>query len=229
MAWPPRYGTPNLALIGGWIDRAPADDGTFWAINLMKYRAVADYADGRTTSLSGRDADDAYVPRESLAAIGARIAFAADVERQPAGTPVWDRVGIVRYPSRRAFMDMQRRDDFKRQHVHKDAGMERTIVMACLPLAEPAPRAADPGGTIVIRVLRGTRDAARHVTGITPMAAFTVEGTIIGDERTWDEVRFDVARDAGALDALCAATTADESLVLVARPFIDELVETIVG
>ena len=48
------------------------------------------------------------------------------------GTP-WDRVGIVRYPSRRAFLAMQQRDDFKQKHVHKDAGMEFTIVMSTLP------------------------------------------------------------------------------------------------
>jgi len=148
-----RYGTPNFAMLSTWFGRAPEDDGPFWAVNLMKYREVADYGDGVGATKSGREADDEYVPRESLAAIGAMIAFAADVTQQAGAEPAWDRIGIVRYPSRVAFLEMQTRDDFKRQHVHKDAGMESTIVMSCLPDAKRPPVPA-PGGTMVLRVAR---------------------------------------------------------------------------
>ena len=54
------------------------------------------------------------------AAIGAEIVFAADVDEQLLGdAPVWDRVGVVQYPTRRSFIDMQSRDDFQAKHVHK--------------------------------------------------------------------------------------------------------------
>jgi len=82
------------------------------------------------------------------------VAFAGDVVDQHGSDPRWDRIGIVRYPSRAAFFAMQQRDDFKDQHVHKEAGMESTIVMSCLPV-DGAPHAATPdGGQVVLRVRR---------------------------------------------------------------------------
>lgn len=130
---PYRYGTPNWEMLGRWLELPASDDGPFFALNLMKYRERADYGDGDGPDISGREADDAYTPVGPLAAIGAVIAFAGDVVEQESGRPRWDRVGIVRYPSRAAFFEMQRRDDFKAKHVHKEAGMEFTIVMSCLP------------------------------------------------------------------------------------------------
>ena len=41
-----RYGQVNTAMLKSWLRLDPADDGPFWAVNLMKYRTVADSADG---------------------------------------------------------------------------------------------------------------------------------------------------------------------------------------
>ena len=38
-----------------------------WALNLMKYREWAEYADGRETNLTGVEADDVYLPHDHLA------------------------------------------------------------------------------------------------------------------------------------------------------------------
>ena len=51
--------------------------------------------------------DDAYAPFGPLEAIGALPAFAADVVAQPVGEPGFHRIGIVRYPSRAKFFEMQ--------------------------------------------------------------------------------------------------------------------------
>ena len=127
-----RYGRINKEMVGRWLQLAPGADGPFWALNLMKYRDVADYGDATAGKVSGREADDTYAPVESLTAIGALVAFVADVESIPVGDGTrWDRIAIVRYPSRRAFFEMQQRDDFQKKHVHKDAGMEFTIVRGC--------------------------------------------------------------------------------------------------
>ena len=226
----PRYGTPNLEMLQTWFGRPPEQDGPFWALNLMKYRAVADYRDGRSTAVSGREADDAYAPLGPLAAVGAMVAFHADVERQPVGTPQWDRVGIVRYPSRTAFFEMQQRDDFRRQHIHKDAGMEATIVMSCLPdpARPPAPTPAE--GTLVLRVAgaESGHDLAEP-DGAIRLATFDVEGVIVGDDRTWSRVAFDVAPTAEVAGALLRAPDGlDEmfALTLSARR-IDALEESI--
>jgi hypothetical protein len=119
----------------------PTDDGPVWMVNLMKYRERAAYADGddQGDAITGREADDRYAPLDVLEAIGAEVVFHGDVDQQLLGDgTVWDRVGIVRYPTRRSFIDMQARDDFRDRHVHKAAGMDRTIVLGCLPNEVPA-------------------------------------------------------------------------------------------
>ena len=108
-------------------------------VNFMKYFARAAYQDGSDRGLTGKEADDAYSPVDVLARIGAVPVFFADVE--PGGE--WDRVGIVRYPTRRSFVEMQSRQDFREKHQHKEAGMERTIVSGALPTTCSArPKAA---------------------------------------------------------------------------------------
>ncbi len=105
----PRYGEVNTELARRWLALPPELDGPFLAVNLMRYRPRAEYADGRETDLTGREADDAYVPLGPLTAVGAQLILAADVAAQPAGGPEFHRVGIVRYPTRASFMEMQAR------------------------------------------------------------------------------------------------------------------------
>ena len=211
-----RYGRVNKELIGSWLRMDAENDGPFWALNLMKYRPVADYGDGPGDQpKSGREADDEYTPRGALAAIGAEIVFAADVTRTIAGDGMrWDRVGIVRYPSRKLFLEMQQREDFKRQHVHKDAGMEFTIVMSCLPRG-PFPDVSERAELVEMRVDASAAepsDAAR---------TFDVEGVIVGDERTWTRASFRWLHDEAA--PLAGASDDRSTYVLILRPIIDRL------
>ena len=66
-----RYGTPNWEMMSRWLQLSADDDGPFWALNLMRYRELAEYADGRESAMTGREADDAYAPLGPLEAIGA--------------------------------------------------------------------------------------------------------------------------------------------------------------
>lgn len=217
------YGTPNWELVGRWLHLAPDDDGPFWALNLMRYRAVAQYADG-TSGVTGREADDAYAPLGPLAAVGAMVAFHGDVTDQPLGEPGWDRVGIVRYPTRAAFLAMQEREDFQTQHVHKEAGMEFTIVMSCLPVAH---QADDPGAGALVAVVERGASAASLPPGCVELVGFDVEGVILGDDRTFDRARF-LRVPAGALPELVGALgAAEEAHLLVLDPSIDALVESV--
>jgi hypothetical protein len=215
----PRYGRVNRDLISRWLRLRPEDDGPFWALNLMKYRAVADYADGRVGRRTGREADDEYAPLESLAAIGARPVFVADVARVTGGDgTVWDRVGIVRYPSRRKFFEMQQRDDFKKKHVHKEAGMEFTIVMSMAPVVPIAGGTA--GGEWVELTVTERADAAA-ANGV----VFDVEGVIVGDERTWTRASF---RWSDARPEPEGEVTHDDSAyVMLLRPNIDRLLASV--
>ncbi len=223
----PGYGTPNWEMLKRWLALPAEDDGPFWALNLMKYREVAAYEDGDAARVSGKDADDAYAPLGPLAAIGAIVAFHGDVLDQRAGAPAWDRVGIVRYPTRAAFFEMQRRDDFKDQHVHKEAGMEFTIVMACRP--EGTPGAGAAADRLALVVARGDGPAPQ-VPGVEPVVAFTVEGVIVGDDRSFDRAWFATVRDDDAFDALVDSVAgADEAHVMLVERAIDRLVDSVVS
>lgn len=178
MSNPARYGIPNVEYGMKMATMSPADDGPVWMINLMKYRDVADYADGRASDISGREADDLYSPLDSLAAVGAKPVFFGDVDQQLLGdSPVWDRVGVVRYPTRKSFVDMQSLPSFQESHHHKDAGMESTIVMGCEPMESPSrpdgqvdidwadvphPPTDDDGPVVVVHVLRFHDVEAAH-------------------------------------------------------------------
>jgi hypothetical protein len=226
MAKSPAYGQINFETAGRWLHLPAEEDGHVWMLNLMKYHRVAQYADGNAEQISGEAADDKYAPLGPLAAVGAVAAFLAPVVDQLAGDPAWDRIGIVDYPARSAFFAMQERDDFKAQHEHKEAGMEFTIVMGTEPVATGTGTAED--GELVLRVRRVAEGgAAADPDGVTPVASFTVDGVILGDERTWNDVRFDRVRPE-AIPALVDVAGVEEQVITVLGPtVVDRLVETI--
>jgi hypothetical protein len=269
----PRYGTVDRAYAMKLATVSPDEDGPVWMVNLMKYREVADYADDRGVTISGREADDLYAPTESLAAIGAEVAFFGDVDQQLLGdAPIWDRVGVVKYPTRRSFIEMQSRPDFQRQHVHKDAGMAETIVIGCQPFEVPAwpadvpqldwadvphPPTDDDGPVMVIHVLKYHDSADAAVTpeqmdaysraaaetagphGVRVAGWFAVEGRILGDGRTWDQVRFNAFPSKAAFMAVVfdparlGAQKANrepaiaDTYTMIVRPSIDRIAASI--
>ena len=59
-------------------------------------------------------------------------------------------------------------------------------------------------------------------------STFTVEGVIVGDDRSFDRAWFVTVRDDAALDALVASlASADEAHVLVVDRAIDRLVDSV--
>jgi len=213
----PRYGTIDRDLARRFATWPPEDDGPIWMVNLMAHREVADYGSD-DTAVSGVEADRRYAEAIPLAEVGAEVVFLAEVDAQLLGdAPAWDRVGVVRYPSRRAFIEMQLREDFQAAHEHKQAALEHTIVIAGTPIGSPSlpddapgwdavphpPTAADPD-VMVLHVLKYKDDERRrematytdHAAqiavphGVRVAGWFAVEGTIVGDGRQWHQVRF---------------------------------------
>ena len=169
--------------------RPPEEDGPIFMVNLMKYHEVAKYDDDRGEAVSGREADDKYNPSSILNKIGADIMLAADVRSTLVGAD-WDRIAIVRYPTRRAFIEMQTRKDFTEKHVHKSAGMLRTILPCCTPRdATLNTRERPTGGMSIDHIVMLAS------SGHFPGATFDVEGTIIGDGRSWRSVHLMRVRD----------------------------------
>ena len=214
----PAFGTPGRDYFRRILNLAPEDDGPVWMVNFMHYRAEAAYEDG-SHGLTGRQADDLYMPTAVLQAIGAEVSFYGDVVAQlDPNPPRWDRIGVVRYPTRRSFIEMQARSDFQQLVVHKHAGMESTIITGCRPFAMTESMRPDPstwssiehsptpedGPVTVIHMMKfapgGLADGMAKYQekagqlvqkyGGGPVAMFEVEGTIMGDGREWDQVRF---------------------------------------
>ncbi len=270
MATAPRYGKVDMDYAVKLATSAPEDDGPIWMVNLMAYREKADYADGRASDISGREADDLYAPLGPLKAIGAEVVFVADVDTQFLNMePKWHRVAIVKYPTRKSFIDMQSRPDFKELHHHKEAGMAQTFVIGCLPMDDipfapegtadwadvPRPPTADDPYVQVIHVLKfrddtsvgemGTySDHASKVAfphGVRLSAWMQCEGTIMGDGRQWDQVRFntfpskqsflDVVFDPERLKAQAdhREVALADTYTMILRPTIDRLHESISG
>lgn len=195
-----QYGTINKDYATHLATRPPHEDGPIFMVNLMKYHAVAQYAtqDSPGKSLSGREADERYNPVSILSKIGATIVFVGDVISNHVGDEDWDRIAVVRYPTRKSFIEMQNRKDFGEKHVHKAAGMQRTIIAGCRPQDSSLdlrgrPRPDDD--RLVAMVVRQTTDRIGALTLLPDAVNFTVEGTVIGDGRPWDTVQF-VAVDA---------------------------------
>jgi hypothetical protein len=119
--------------------RAPTE-GPFYMFNLIKYREQAKYPDGRATDLTGREANALYAPIEFLTSIGARVVFNTEVDKQIDGDDiVWDDVAIVEYPCPLAFFAMLAHPEFQQRAIHKEAGVEKTIVIVTdlVPLPPP--------------------------------------------------------------------------------------------
>ena len=105
----------------------PGPSGPIFMVNLLKFNERAVYQDGRTTSLSGREAYMIYgrAVAELLPRFGGRAVFLADVTFLALGQVenLWDEIAIATYPNRRAMVDMSMSDEWREIAVHRDAGL----------------------------------------------------------------------------------------------------------
>ena len=194
--------------------RPPEEDGPIYMVNLMKYHEVAKYDSIDAPQISGREADDKYNPASILNKIGATIVFVADVVKNHVGAEDWDRIAIVRYPTRKSFIEMQERKDFAEKHEHKAAGMLRTTLVCCRPLdpmLDDRPRPSEVKTRRVVMVVRQTDDRPGVFATIPGSTGLTAEGTIIGDGRKWDTVQFAFVDSDQAADATVAAISGLEA------------------
>jgi uncharacterized protein (DUF1330 family) len=125
---------PTPEQIANFAKKAP--DGSIYMLNLLKFKDIAVYDDGRETALSGAEAYGLYGAGVSklIAALGGRFTFM--------GTPnclligegelAWDAVGIVEYPSLEAFQQMTASDAYADIHVHRAAGLDHQLLINCL-------------------------------------------------------------------------------------------------
>lgn len=127
------FGTVDRSQVRRMLELPPEEDGPFYMVNLIQYREQALYPDGRETDLTGAQANAIYSAQilPILGDIGARPVFVANVSLNLAngdGTP-WNQVSVVLYPSRARFFEMWEREDAQAASTHKEAGVEKTLVL----------------------------------------------------------------------------------------------------
>lgn len=209
-----RFGKIDFDYAADLAGRDPAADGPIYMVNFMKYKTVAEYrrgGDGAGEAISGIEADDKYAPVDVLKKIGAHVAFHGKVVVQGAEGE-WDRMGIVKYPTRRSFIEMQDRPDFKEKRVHKDAGMDYTVIVGALPAA---PHSTLASGRYALFDLSAS---SRDVSPSASTASFVIEGTIIHDDRRWSSLTVSWHDEVPSVPALARG---GDRMVVVAQAEID--------
>ncbi len=116
---------PNEEQMRGFVE--PGHDGPIYMLNLLKFKAKAEYEDSRQTDLTGAEAYAIYgkeVARH-LQKVGGAPMFSASVERLMLGEveELWDSAAIAMYPSRQAMLEMISSKDYQASAMHRTAGL----------------------------------------------------------------------------------------------------------
>ena len=124
---------PTAAQVRALRDAGP--DGPVVMLNLLKFRAQANYPAGSPHApCSGADAyrryQTAFVETVGEAS-RAEVVWEGPVDRTFIGDAAqdWDKCLLVRYPSRQHFLAMMADPTYREALVHRYAGLERTLLL----------------------------------------------------------------------------------------------------
>ncbi len=108
------------------------DEGPVVMLNLLKFKERASDAHS-TGGEAYKKYGDAAV--EMIERRGGKVIWTGRAEQVLIGDPTqdWDAVLLVQYPSRKAFVEMVSTPEYEQAHEHREAGLERTVVVACSP------------------------------------------------------------------------------------------------
>ena len=109
------------------------DDKPIVMLNLLKFRDVAEYKDGRAEKISGREAYMRYgaAMRDIVAKGGGRMLISADLKDVVIGevSDLWDVVAMVEYPSAAGFFAIAASPEVTAIGVHREAGLAGQILI----------------------------------------------------------------------------------------------------
>jgi uncharacterized protein (DUF1330 family) len=108
-------------------------------LNLLKFRERAQYADGRATELTGREAYMLYGDKmqQLVEREGGRVVFSGQVMSLVIGTveDIWDVAALVEYPSSAAFARIATSPEVAAIGVHRAAGLAGQLLIRVAPAA----------------------------------------------------------------------------------------------
>ncbi len=106
-------------------------------LNLLKFKDKAAYADGRPTTLSGREAYMLYggAMQKVVEKNGGKFIFSAPVQQLVIGEveTLWDVCALVEYPSAAAFARIATSPEVAEIGVHRVAGLEGQLLIRVSP------------------------------------------------------------------------------------------------
>lgn len=103
------------------------EDGPFVMVNLLKFKAKAEYEDGSDTHLTGAEAYARYgvAVQACLKSVGGRQVYAGTVTGLMLGEveELWDMVALAEYPSLAAMQQMIQSPEYQAIEHHRKAGL----------------------------------------------------------------------------------------------------------
>lgn len=153
-------------------------DGPLYMLSLTRFRPGSGQILGRGAR---HDPDSRYIPIPLLSAVDASLCFVADVV---AGSGGWNRIGVIRYPTRRSFLELGDRSDTREWNSRKEERTESMIMLGLIPVGG-LPVAHSQ--RVLIEVWNGP---APEPIAPGTATAFEVEGTFLGDGRRWSGARY---------------------------------------
>jgi len=118
-----------------------AADRPIWMLNFLGFRPTAIYPDPEasgSSSISGARAYERYGQGmfRSITRVGGHVAWTARPVEVLADThdAGWDQIAIAYYPSMAAMLTMLGDPEYQAAHVHREAGLARTRLVATQPL-----------------------------------------------------------------------------------------------
>ena len=116
---------PNEEQLAGFLEGDT--ENPIKMVNLLTFKDKAEYADGRETNLSGKEAYEIYTTEVQghLEKVGGKSIFFGEVQRLMLGEveELWDWVAIAEYPSRKAMLEMIMNSEYQKSAEHRSAGL----------------------------------------------------------------------------------------------------------
>lgn len=114
--------------------------GPLHFVNLLSYRAEAQYPDGHELAGAGLSGAEAYgrygaIALDHVTRRGGILTLYNDVLLVLIGkSGPWDQIAVMQYPDTNAFIDMIRDPGYQAGLVHRDAGLAETAILVSRPL-----------------------------------------------------------------------------------------------
>ena len=108
-----------------------------YMLNLLKFKAKAEYKDQRATDLTGREAYALYGAGfdQVMKPLGTEIIYSGEIRGFLIGFGEgdWDSVALIKYPSTDVMLDMFRNQSYQEIQIHREAGLEGQLLLECGP------------------------------------------------------------------------------------------------